>query len=69
MKILVTGANGFIGSYIISALYHSSHQPVIAQRATNSTRYPLSFETTSIDLGNKYTQVEWSERLKGIDVV
>ena len=69
MKILVTGAKGFIGSYIISALYHSGHQPVVAQRATNSAHCPLNFETTSIDLGIRYTQVEWSARLKGIDVV
>lgn len=38
MRILVTGANGFIGSYITAALLKSNYEVVCAVRDIESTR-------------------------------
>ena len=39
MKILVTGASGFVGSFIVERALELGHEPWAAMRATSSRRY------------------------------
>jgi nucleoside-diphosphate-sugar epimerase len=39
VKILVTGATGFIGGHIVNALRRAGHDPIALVRATSNTRY------------------------------
>jgi uncharacterized protein YbjT (DUF2867 family) len=70
MRILITGATGFIGSAIVTELIAQGHEVVCAVRDINfaAERFP---ETTAItcDFVRDQTQEVWLPRLKNIDVV
>lgn len=70
MRILITGANGFIGQHLLSALKEQGHQIVACVRdtLTYQSNHP-SIQTITCDY-NKDTHIEeWLPRLKNIDVV
>ncbi|MBU3578624.1 NAD-dependent epimerase/dehydratase family protein [Polynucleobacter sp. 73C-SIWE] len=67
-KILVTGANGFVGLGLISRLLSEGFQvlSVVRSRDPNAIRNPnLSYAS----MGNLSSQQEWGECLIGIDTV
>lgn len=70
MRVLVTGANGFIGGYVVSALLDAGHQVVGAVRDPDAlrARFP-GLDALECDL-NRDTSIDaWLPRLAGIDAV
>ncbi len=65
MNILVTGATGFIGSYLIPVLELQSQRVVAATR--NLSKLSQNVEVRVIDEINGNT--DWTEALQGIDTV
>ena len=51
MKILVTGATGFVGKHVIKELLKYEHE-IIAARRTNSADLPRKINTIKLDLDN-----------------
>ncbi|RED54278.1 NAD(P)H-binding protein [Aestuariispira insulae] len=69
MKILLTGANGFIGGHILSALRVAGHEVVAAVR--NPDRFPRLEKVTVIraDMNRDVSPADWAGRLDGVDAV
>jgi nucleoside-diphosphate-sugar epimerase len=66
MKILITGANGFIGSRLMAGLSKSEHQ------INGTVRVPFADnpnDTSYITIGTINSDTDWHEALKGQDVV
>ena len=58
MKILITGANGFIGSFIVAEGIHREYEVYAGIRSTSSRKYlPEGVQTVELSFDNK-------ERLK-----
>ncbi|WP_133127401.1 SDR family oxidoreductase [Legionella nagasakiensis] len=70
MRILVTGANGFIGGYLVSHLLSRGHQVVCCVRAIAQTqsRFPMT-EVISCDFSCDIRASDWLPRLANIDAV
>jgi uncharacterized protein YbjT (DUF2867 family) len=70
MKILLTGANGFIGRYLLAGLLSDGHDVVPAVRRPSETdRLLASPRSIKVDF-NRDTKVgDWLPRLAGIDAV
>lgn len=70
MKILLTGANGFIGRYLLAGLLSDGHDVVPAVRRPSETdRLLPSPRSIKVDF-NRDTKVgDWLPRLAGIDAV
>lgn len=70
MNILLTGANGFIGKYLLAALQDAGHRVVPAIRNPRKTD-ALSPEPASIriDFNTDTHPDDWLPRLAGIDAV
>ena len=70
MRILITGANGFIGQHLVRSLSEQGHQITACVRNTHShTLSHPSIETMACDY-SKDTQIDdWLPRLKNIDTV
>jgi uncharacterized protein YbjT (DUF2867 family) len=70
MRILVTGAAGFIGRHIVAALGSAGHRVVCATRDVERTRrmFP-SQESIACDFNRDVTTDAWLPRLVGIDAV
>lgn len=70
MKILLTGANGFIGRYLLARLLRAGHDVVPAVRDPNQTDRLLPAPASiRIDLNRDTDPAIWSARLQGIDAV
>ena len=68
MRILLTGASGFIGRHLVTALLAEGHQVVCAGRsATNSGHPRLSF--VHADFANDTDKSVWLARLSGVEAV
>ena len=68
MRILLTGASGFIGQHLLQALLADGHQVVCAVRkAWNSTDPRVT--TIHADFANDTEKSTWLARLSGIDAV
>ncbi|MDR6268424.1 NAD-dependent epimerase/dehydratase family protein [Arthrobacter russicus] len=65
MKILLTGATGFVGREVVSALQAQGHQVVAAVRSTAAL--PPGVEQRVV--GDISGPVAWAEALDGIDTV
>lgn len=64
MKVLVTGANGFVGAALCPALERAGHA---VRRAVRQVSGPAQPDTVAVgDIG---PATEWSQALDGIDVV
>lgn len=70
MRILITGATGFIGSHLARALSEQGHEILACIRhpAEARRRWP---EMTAIqaDFSSDHTQAAWLPRLQGVDLV
>lgn len=68
MRILLTGASGFIGQHLLQALLAEGHQVVCTRRKAETSHDP---RLTSIhaDFANDTDKSSWLARLSGIDVV
>jgi uncharacterized protein YbjT (DUF2867 family) len=70
MRVLVTGASGFIGRRLVDALQAAGHQPVAAVRDVEAARqrWP-GLAVVAIDFGRDHDPAVWRPRLAGIDAV
>jgi nucleoside-diphosphate-sugar epimerase len=68
MKILVTGATGFIGGHLLPRLLQDKHEIVAAIRHTESIK-KLSIPVPHVIVGEIDGNTDWSEALSGIDTV
>lgn len=70
MRLLLTGANGFIGRYLLTACRGAGHDVVAAVRDPAALRriWP-ELETMAIDLNRDTDIATWLPRLQGIDAV
>lgn len=70
MRVLLTGANGFIGSRLAAALLSAGHQVVAAVRRPDAmaARFPAA-EAIAADMNRDVTPAAWLPRLAGIDAV
>ncbi|MPZ09087.1 MAG: NAD(P)H-binding protein [Kiloniellaceae bacterium] len=68
MRVLLTGANGFIGAHLTAALLAAGHQVVAAVRRpdTFAVRFP-EVEAIAVDLNRDTAMAAWLPRLAGVD--
>jgi uncharacterized protein YbjT (DUF2867 family) len=66
MRVLVIGANGFLGSRLVCALRDAGHEPVLAVRNTASVRGAAA---VACDMARDTDPEVWKPRLEGIDAV
>ncbi|MES9953114.1 MAG: SDR family oxidoreductase [Candidatus Thiodiazotropha sp. 6PLUC2] len=70
MRIMITGANGFIGTHIVQALHQDGHQIVACVRSIKSARQRgPGIELIEADFTTDHSARVWRPRVKGIDVV
>jgi uncharacterized protein YbjT (DUF2867 family) len=68
MRILVTGANGFIGRYLLAALIQAGHEVVPAVRRPDETDRLLPRPASiRIDFNHATEPTDWAPHLAGID--
>ncbi len=70
MRILVTGATGFIGGAVVDALLARGHMPVPAVRdvAAAKRRWP-TLQPVAVDFARDTDASKWAPRLAGVDAV
>jgi len=70
MKVLLTGANGFIGRYLLARLIGAGHDVIPAVRSPRQTDALLGRPVSlRVDFNRDTTPEAWLPRLKGIDAV
>jgi uncharacterized protein YbjT (DUF2867 family) len=68
VRVLLTGANGFIGRYLLAGLEAVGHDVVAAVRDPEALRRP-DLETLPIDFNRDTDAAVWANRLAGFDAV
>lgn len=68
MRILLTGASGFIGQHLLAALLAEGHYVICAQRSAPTLRHPL-LSCLPADFSQDTEKSVWLARLSGVDVV
>ncbi len=70
MRILITGASGFIGSHLTQNLLNVGHEVVVCVRSTQAAqhRWPQA-KALSADFCTDNNPTHWLPRLTGVDVV
>lgn len=66
LRILVTGATGFVGKFIVKSLVAENYD-VVASVRTKSIHLPL--EITQIIVAGLHPSTDWSTALKDVDIV
>jgi uncharacterized protein YbjT (DUF2867 family) len=70
MRVLLTGANGFIGRYLLSALIQAGHDVVPAVRRPEETDRLLPRPASiRVDFNRVTGPADWAPHLAGIDAV
>ncbi len=70
MKILLTGATGFIGSHVLTALLQKGHQvTACVRRPEKQIREHLHLEYITVDFIQAINMEDWIPLLEDIDVV
>ncbi|MDP2329898.1 MAG: SDR family oxidoreductase [Reyranella sp.] len=70
MRILLTGANGFIGGQLLAGLRARGHEVVAAVRDPEALRQKLpGSEAIAVDFNRDTSIEDWRPRLEGIDAV
>ena len=70
MRILITGATGFIGRHIVEALGEEGHELVLTARAVPPLEQnPKAYDWRAIDFASAHLPEHWQEIVKDIDVV
>ncbi len=62
MRVLVTGAAGFVGGHVLADLQAVGHEPVAMVAPGQSTDLPLATATEAIDLGDAHGLAAFVER-------
>lgn len=69
MRVLVTGAYGFIGAHIVASLVAAGHDVVCAVRGARvDTRFP-GLEAIACDMARDVHSEDWLPRLAGVEAV
>ncbi|MHB1057087.1 MAG: NAD-dependent epimerase/dehydratase family protein [Rhodanobacter sp.] len=69
MRVLVTGAYGFIGAHIVAALVAAGHDVVCAVRGARvDTRFP-ELRAIACDMARDVRSEDWLPRLAGVEAV
>jgi uncharacterized protein YbjT (DUF2867 family) len=69
MRVLVTGAYGFIGAHIVAALVAAGHDVVCAVRGARlDTRFP-GLDAIACDMTRDLRSEDWLPRLVGVEAV
>lgn len=69
MRVLVTGAYGFIGSHIVTALVSAGHEVICAVRKGRIDRRFPQLSAVACDMARDVRVEAWLPRLVGIDAV
>ena len=69
MKVLVTGALGFIGRHVVAALRTRGHTVVAVVRAGRESALPPGVEAIACDFALELDPARWLPRLAGVDAV
>ena len=62
-RVLITGANGFVGSALVQFLKAQDCELVTASRA------PIVSSVTNFAVGEMTNETQWSEALSGVNAV
>lgn len=68
MLILVTGANGFIGTRLVTALRAAGHEVIGVVRHARVAAMP-GYREIGVDFARPQTEAEWVGRLAGVELV
>lgn len=70
MKILLTGASGFIGGHLVQALRAAGHTVVaVVRRPERAGRHLQQCELMAVDFNQATSPAAWQELVQGIDAV
>ncbi len=70
MKVLMTGASGFVGSHLTDALLKSGHEVVACVRHPESVKHRgPGITAIKADFSRDHEISDWRPRLQGIDIV
>ena len=70
MRILLTGANGFIGRYLLARLVAEGHEVIPAvRRPAETDRLLVKPASIRVDFNRDCSPADWLPRLAGIDAV
>jgi uncharacterized protein YbjT (DUF2867 family) len=69
MRVLVTGASGFIGAHLVAALRTAGHEVVCGVRAPGRDARLAGLVQVPVSFSEVLSEVDWCGRLEGVDAV